>query len=226
MGWIERLVALLLFGSAWHCGGGKDKAGDGELTPDKDCVAYVRGQGIEVTELADVKGVRTPLRVDGRVGSITLSPRGKRDAVMDCSLVRGLFEADVIFRAVGIDRLEFSAGYDYRNRRGTATLSAHAHGLAIDVHALSGRAGKLDVARDFEKGVGEWKKLRPGAGKLGACIGDPRTEAGRTLRELVCRLKLHTGFRIIVTPDDNADHRDHLHLEVYADEMLEAPAGG
>jgi hypothetical protein len=209
------VIAVLLLAS---CGRPDEAKAGPEGRPDKACVAYLRSQGIAVTELDSLKGVRTPVRVDGPVGSLKLSPRGKREAVMDCSLVRGLFEADVIFRAVRIDSLEFSAGYDYRNRRGTDALSAHAHGLAIDVHTLAGPAGKLDVAKDFEKGVGEWKKLRPGAGKLAACIGDAKTDAGRTLRELVCRLKLHTGFRIIVTPDDNADHRDHLHLEVYADQ--------
>ncbi len=57
--------------------------------------------------------------------------------------------------------------------------------------------------------------MQPGAYRT--CVGKPRTAKGRTLRQLACRLKLHDAFRVIITPDDDRDHRDHLHLEVYED---------
>jgi hypothetical protein len=37
-------------------------------------------------------------------------------------------------------------------------------------------------------------------------------------------LKLHTEFRVVVTPDDDSDHRDHLHLEVFPDAEVPTPA--
>ena len=137
---------------------------------------------------------------------------------MDCALARGLMEAGPVFRGLEIAGLEFSAAYDYRPRRDAPGLSNHAHGLAIDVHAVHSGSRRLVIATDFEAGVGEWKKIRPGPGALASCIGQPKTEPGRRLRTLACRLKLNTSFRVLVTPDDNALHRDHLHLEVYADE--------
>ena len=134
-------------------------------------------------------------------------------ALMDCQLARALAQAAPVFRGVGVDRLYFSAVYDYRNRRRSKVLSAHAGGLAIDVHEFGGPQGTLNVTRDFESGVGRWKELDPARGDVDGCIGHPRTQAGRRLRELACGLKHHRRFGVIITPDDDTDHRDHLHLE-------------
>jgi len=219
MRWRARLGVVVLACAACRCG--RDRQGDGPpppgVAPDAECLAFLDANGIAATRLEAIPGVRTPVRVNGAVAGLALVPRAGREAVMDCALARGLFEAAPVFHALGLDTLEYSSAYDYRTRRGAEVLSAHAHGLAIDVHVLRGAGRRFEVRRDFEAGVGEWRKLRPGPGRLTACIGQPRTEAGTTLRRLVCRLKLHTAFRVIVTPDDNADHRDHLHLEVYPD---------
>ena len=204
-------IALALAGlfSGWCSGRKAEKAAD------QACLAFLERYDITAKGLPPTEGVRTPVRIEGPIGKLKLVPRGKREADMDCALARGLYEAGPVFEELGIDTLEYSAAYDYRNRRGTDVLSAHAHGLAIDVHALKARGRRLEIEAAFEPGVGEWKKLRAGPGQLAACIGTPRTDDGKTLRQLVCRLKLTTAFRVIVTPDDNRDHRDHLHLEVY-----------
>jgi hypothetical protein len=163
--------------------------------------------------------VRTPIEVRGPLGPVRLVPRAGRAPQMDCGLARALVEAGPIFEELGVHTLYFSGAYDHRMRRDRNQLSQHAHGLAIDVHVLGTSSGALDVARDFEAGVGRWRDLAPGEGALEACIGAPRTPAGRALRTLACRLKLHSAFRVIVTPDDDADHRDHLHLETFGDTL-------
>ena len=219
---LGRVLVGALLVTACQPQGRRGEAG-GAVVADQECLDLLRRSGVPARSVEPVQGVRTPVEVTGPIAGIALAPRAGREAVMDCALARGLYEAAPVFRSLGLETLEFSGAYDFRTRRGSDVLSAHAHGLAIDVHVLGGPAGRLDVARDFERGVGEWKQLRPGPGRLAACIGQPRTEAGTTLRKLVCRLKLHTAFRVIVTPDDNDDHRDHLHLEVYAD--AEGPGG-
>jgi hypothetical protein len=223
------------------------------LAPDATCLAALRAAGISFLALQALEGVRTPVRLGDAVAGVRLVPRGARKPDMDCALARALWEAGPVLRALEIDALEFSAAYDFRKRRDARgakagfarrshieagpgpsqpgpeveapALSAHAHGLAMDVHAVHRRKRSLDVARDYEPRAGAWRKLRPGPGALAACVGAPRTQEGRALRELACRLKLHTAFRVVVTPDDNADHRDHLHLEVYPDAALPPPAG-
>jgi hypothetical protein len=134
-----------------------------------------------------VRGLRTPVEIVGPIKGIGLVPRAARLPLMDCELARTLAEVAPVFRQQGIIGLVFSGAYDYRTRRGSARLSAHAHGLAIDVHAISTRRGQLlDVEQD-------WSRLRALAG----------------------RLRQHPAIRYVITPDDNDDHHDHLHLEAY-----------
>ena len=208
--------------------GRRDARSDG-LPPDRECLAFLRANDVPAVAAGSPQGVRTSVRITGNFAHLTLAPRARHEAVMDCALARALFEAAPIFRSLGIQTLEFSSAYDYRTRRHSDRLSAHAHGLAIDVHVLRGPRQHLVVERDFEKGVGHWRRLRPAPGAVDRCIGHPTTAPGTTLRKLVCRLKLHTAFQIVVTPDDDADHRDHLHLEVYPDatpEVADPPPSG
>jgi hypothetical protein len=216
--WLGLVALGLLFGCG---GGGRGCAGpepeSGATRPDLACLALLRKVGIAFTTQPAVRGIRTPVVIKSAIQGVKLVPRGRREALMDCALARALYEAGPVLRGLEIDAMEYSAAYDYRSRRDSPALSAHARGLAIDVHAVHSRSRRYQVATDYEKGVGQWVRLRPGPGALAGCIGKPATEAGKLLRTLACRLKLGTSFQILVTPDDNADHRDHLHLEVYPD---------
>lgn len=170
-------------------------------------------------------GIQDPVQIASRLGTLSLLPRGPFPALMDCSLAVALQKASPIFVSVGLTVLHFSAAYDHRLRRGSTQLSSHAFGRAIDVHSLDGVAGRHNVATDFEARVGTWIGITPHEGALSECTGNPITEPGRRLRTLVCRLKLETDLRIIVTPDDNEDHRDHIHLE-YAPPRMRQPHKG
>lgn len=210
-------LALVGQGGGAGCGSGPREEKAAGLPPDRECLSFLQTNGVPAAPAGSLPGVRTPVRITGAAGGVSLVPRGRREPVMDCALARALFEAAPLFRSLGLEALEFSSAYDYRTRRHAEQLSAHAHGLAVDVHVFRGPRQRLEIERDFEKGVGQWRKLRAGPGALARCIGQPKTDAGATLRKLVCRLKLHTAFQIVVTPDDDADHRDHLHLEVHPD---------
>jgi hypothetical protein len=160
-----------------------------------------------------VRGVQTPVEIVGAIRGVRLIPRAGRAPVMDCQLARALAELAPVFRRAGVTGLSFSGAYDYRTRRNSSKLSAHAHGLAIDVHALQTRKGVLDVKRDFPRDGRRWAG-RPE--NVAACLGQPRRKAGRALRSLACRLKLDPVLRYVLSPDTDADHHDHLHLEAFA----------
>jgi hypothetical protein len=183
------------------------------LPPDQGCLAALRARGVAFTEGPDLRGVRTPVTLDGDRFSPRLRPRGERPAQMDCQLALALTEARPIFSRLGIAELEYSAAYDFRNRRHSNQLSAHAFGLAIDVHSFHTAGREYPVARTFERHRGRWQSLDLDPGWYRSCVGRPRTPAGRTLRRLGCRLHLDEAFRIILTPDDNWDHHDHFHIE-------------
>jgi hypothetical protein len=218
------LLALATCGeSGGGCSGGERGSGTTGPPPDRACLQVLRKAGVAFTSPDTTRGIRTPVVIQGPIDGVRLIPRGRREALMDCALARALLESGALLRGLGIRGLEYSAAYDYRPRRGAEKLSAHAHGLAIDVHALRSDSRRYDIVKDFEKGAGEWLRLRPGPGALAGCVGSCRTEAGKYLRTLACRLKLHSPFRVLVTPDDNADHRDHFHLEVFPDDVEPPP---
>jgi hypothetical protein len=185
--------------------------------PDEVCLGMLRARGVAFAEGPTLKGVRTPVTLDGDRFTPRLAPRLGRPPEMDCQLAVALVEARPIFRNLGITQLDYSAAYDYRNRRHSDQLSMHAAGLAIDVHAFHGDGREYLVARNFERRRGPWQSLRLEPGWFQDCVGRPRTAGGRTLRRLACRIRLDEAFRIILTPDDNRDHRDHFHLEARPD---------
>jgi hypothetical protein len=188
-----------------------------QAPPDQLCLGILRARGVAFTEGPEVKGVRTPVTLDGDRFSPRLTPRGGRPPTMDCQLAVALSQASRVFSSLGIDELEYSGAYDYRNRRRSNRLSEHAHGLAIDVHVFRGPARGYVVATAFERRPDRWRSTTPGPGALRACVGPTRTASGHLLRRLACGLRLHEGFRYIITPDDDADHHDHFHIEAQPD---------
>ena len=139
----------------------------------------LRERGVAFVEGPALEGVRTPVTLAGERFTPRLRPRGGRPAQMDCQLAVALVQARPVFASVGISELEYSAAYRYRNRRRSNQLSAHAFGLAIDVHGMRSERGNHDVARNYERRWGRWQSAPPGPGWYRSCLGHPRTRAGR-----------------------------------------------
>ena len=123
---------------------------------DRACLASLRDWDIPFVTVAPTQGIRTPIRITGPIRGLRLIARGK-PALMDCQLGHALARAAPVMLEVGVTGLSFSGTYQYRNVRGTQRLSGHAHGLAIDVHAL----------RDAAGAAGRRARLPEGAGPLG-----------------------------------------------------------
>jgi hypothetical protein len=70
-------------------------------------------------------------------------------------------------------------------------------GLAIDVHRVHAGVHRLDVSRDYARGQGP------------SCEQD-----SAILNRLACELDRTGLFEQVITPDDDSDHRDHLHLAI------------
>ena len=197
---------------------------DGAPPPEaRTCLEHLRHKKITFTEAPPTKGVRTPIRVQGPLGTIRLVSRERRDPstpLMDCELARALVDMAPTFQMHGFRELIYSGTYQYRTRRGSNKLSEHARGLAIDVHGFVRSDGTVYVVeRDFESGVGTWAVT-----EADECVGAPVSESGRALRRLACSLRASSMFREIITADDNSDHDDHFHIEAYPDAFTRAKA--
>jgi hypothetical protein len=88
--------------------------------------------------------------------------------------------------------------YNCRVIAGTSSLSNHAEGRAIDLAAFMFQGGEeWSVYGDWEDGV-----------------ANPSTPAGQWLREFTDELFATMTWHIILTPEYNADHDDHFHVDL------------
>jgi hypothetical protein len=83
----------------------------------------------------------------------------------------------------------------------------HPAGLAIDVALVHKKDGRwLSVQRDFHGKIG--------AKTCGDDVPVPEVPEARELRALVCESQQQSIFTYVLTPDFNAAHHDHFHMEV------------
>jgi len=76
-------------------------------------------------------------------------------------------------------------------------ISEHSFGLAYDMRSLTPAKGRpITVLQDYEKGADE-----------------PVTARGRFLRNVAIRLRRESGLTHVLTPDFDAAHRNHFHLD-------------
>jgi hypothetical protein len=169
-----------------------------------ECHAALDARGVD-WQPARQAGVTAPVLVRGPLGGVAWTSSRKRPLVIDCSLAVSLAEAGRYLRALGIERVVFSSAFDVRNVRGTNRPSKHSFGLAIDVHTIDGpELGAVRIDRDFEQGLGDAVD----------CIGQPITQGGALLKVLQCQLVRSGLFHLVLSPDYDDAHHDHLHLEV------------
>ena len=172
-------------------------------TADDRCHAELDARGV-TWSAAHRSGIADAVELRGPLGGVTWTPPGKDPLVIDCSLAVSLAEAGRYFRAVGVTEARWSSAYSVRNVRGTDRRSKHSFGLAIDVPRLAGPdLGVLSVALDFEPGLGDGVD----------CVGQPLTQGGAVLKVLQCQLVRSGLFYLVLSPDYDDAHHDHLHLE-------------
>lgn len=177
----------------------------GPQADDASCLAALDALGVAHTRTKR-RGIDVAVEVHGLVGGVELRAfAGPEPLVLDCSLVVSLARAGGIFRAHGIERITYSSAYQRRNVRGTGRPSRHSFGLAIDVHSFALDDGErvAVVKADYEQGLGDDLD----------CVGEPLTELGRVLRGVDCGLASSGLFRVVLTPDYDADHYNHFHIE-------------
>jgi hypothetical protein len=159
-----------------------------------ECLAQLSNQGVSFHVLESRPGVATPVSITSPIAGIRYASQGKTSLVCDCRLAVALGWLGPELRAFGIHEVDHSGAYVYRTTH-SGRPSLHAQGLAIDVHALKVDRRTFWVSRDFERGGGD------------NCSPD-----SRMINRLSCELSRTGLFEEVITPDDDSDHRDHVHL--------------
>ncbi|MEM9491080.1 MAG: extensin family protein [Myxococcota bacterium] len=184
--------------------------------PARSCLRTLDRLGVRYKR-TERPGIAIAVEVLGELGGVHYRGYRKRPLVLDCSLVVSLAVVGRDLTRHGITRATYSSAYQRRNVRGSNRPSRHSYGLALDIHELTGdELGTLRVIDDYEQGLGDDAD----------CIGRPLTRGGAILRALSCRFTESGLFRIVLSPDTDAAHHNHFHLEALPwTERSERPGG-
>jgi hypothetical protein len=183
------------------------------------CVAELAERGVPFEPVifdgrsAPPKSVRTPIRLTGRVRGVLYSqtPRPDLDpkapaTILDCRLALAIDDLSVVLARYDVVEIEYLSMY----RVGfTPPGVRHPAGRAIDVAVATLRDGtKYNVEHHFFG--------RGGAQTCGAGAERPRREhpGAWFWRRIACDLDETRSFNLVLTPNYDWGHRDHLHLVV------------
>jgi len=187
---------------------------------DRDtCEAEARSRDIPFVR-ADEKqapGVRAPSRLTGPLHGVTIRsnlPAAERAKstieIFDCRLLLALDDFTAMIAAPPHDVVEIIHLSAYRSRKdGGCTPrydgKQHCAALAVDVASFKKKDGTtLVVDRDFK-------------GKVGTKTCMPGVRRPDELWWFACEAAERAFFNVILTPNFNAQHKNHFHLEVTPD---------
>ena len=184
-----------------------------------DCHAMLDALGLDWAPAAAAPGVADPVRVQPYIAGVGFRyyyDDVPRALFMDCRLAPRLYELAQLVSAYGYDEILHIGIYNYRCIGGGnpdtdgCTPSQHARADAIDIAGI----GMADHSI-FESVETDWV-ISAGA----TCPGAPVDDADRELHELACSLYGDRVFEIVLTPNYNADHRNHFHVDMTPGSMF------
>lgn len=189
---------------------------------DRDaCEAELGRRGVPFVRGEATEGVLAPVRLRGPLRGVamhTALPAKERERSMyeifDCRLVLALDDfADLLAKRDVVEMIHFNA-YRPKSQHGCTQKYwglQHCAALAVDVGSFKRKDGSvLNVDRDFHGRIG-----------LGLCTGgtgpSPKTPAADELWSIVCDAATRALFHVMLTPNYNAEHKNHFHLEITPD---------
>jgi hypothetical protein len=162
------------------------------------------------------EGVSDPVDVALPLNGMAYRYSGNTDPrtsfpVMDCTLAVSLAKAAPILRARDVVEVVDIGVYNYRCIGGGTPpdcpngISQHAYAKAIDI------AGFTDDLGTFYSVNDDWE-IDPDSEDT--CLAATVAGADAFLHETICELKAAGVWNIVLTPNYNADHRNHFHVDL------------
>jgi hypothetical protein len=182
-----------------------------------DCHEALEVSGVTFTVAGATEGVDDPVTAQVPIAGMSFrvlgndTPRTKLFA--DCRLILSLVKAAPIMKARNIVEVSDLGVYNYRCIGGGTPpdcpngISQHAFAMAIDLAGFSDGSTFYSVNDDWV--------IDPDAEDT--CTAP--TEGGKDafLHDLICALKGAGIWNIVLTPNYNADHRNHFHVDLTPD---------
>jgi hypothetical protein len=183
--------------------------------PADDCHDWLALYQLDVERGPERDGVPDPVTVttpiNGIVHRYALSESPRATFFMDCSLALSLARAaSHLRRRDVVDMLDLGV-YNYRCIGGGTPpdcpngISEHAYARAIDIAGVHTADGTYYSVND------DWVIS---SSEIPTCEAEPADEKDAFLRGLICDLKADGVWSIVLTPNYNAAHRDHFHVDL------------
>lgn len=180
-----------------------------------DCQGWLDLYQLAYTIGPNNQGVGDPVTVttpiNGMVHRYVANDTPRATFFMDCALALSLARAAPYLRARGVVEVADIGVYNYRCIGGGTPpdcpngVSQHAYAKAIDI------AGFTDELGTFYSVEDDWVIDPDGED---TCDAPTMPGADAFLHEAICELK-HAGvWNIVLTPNYNAAHRDHFHVDL------------
>jgi hypothetical protein len=177
------------------------------------CDAELTKRNVPFVHAAPTEGVMDPVRLRGPLsGGVTihsmLRPAARETAAMeifDCRLVLALDDFAAMLAPRGVAEMIHLSAYRPRKQFGCTKKydgKQHCGALAVDIAEFKKKDGTaLVVQRDFHGKVGE-----------PTCPSRPNE-----LWSIVCDAADRAIFNVMLTPNFNAQHFNHVHVEITPD---------
>ena len=172
------------------------------------CLAQLAEQGVKV-ELwpgSLPTPVATPVKLQAAVSGVAFRfMHAAAGVVISCELAARLVDIAKVVQNHGVHTVYVLSAY-----RDHPFPSFHTLGLALDLSRFDTANGALTVKTDFVIDHNHETCDK----NAGSALGDK----ARTLREIACDLAASHRFSSVLTPNYNAGHRDHFHVDVRPDD--------
>jgi len=220
VGWIVPLVAAMTFAPAAGAANPLvEVPTDYAATPAhsyagmdaEPCYQMLDDRAIPYERASSGPLVEAPVQLTGPLHGVTfkhLHPRAS-GAVLDCRLLLALDDFAALLRAHQVTEVGYVAAFRPDHSGKAKPGQRHPAGLAMDIAWFRQEDGQqLGMEKDYEG--------RVGAKTCGRRAQEPApgNEHASTLRKLVCDTGKARLFNLLLTPNYDIDHRDHMHVEV------------
>lgn len=184
------------------------------------CESELARRQVPFARAAETPGVLAPIRFTGPLNGVSIhggaAPAQRATSkyeIFDCRLALALHDFTAFLATRGVTEIIHLSAYRPQAENGCTARHVgeqHCAALAVDVGYFKRRDGStLTVEKDFAGRVGQ----DTCSGRFGPSVATPNATE---LWGFVCEAARRTTFNVILTPNYNAEHRNHFHLEVAA----------
>jgi enterochelin esterase-like enzyme len=192
-----------------------DDAAPWSIREQADCLSTLEQQGVSVEAWTGSKlatPVATPVKLRSAVAGVTFRfMHAGAGVVISCELAARLLDLAGVLSRHGVHTAYVLSAY-----RDHPFPSFHTLGLALDLSRFDTDEGPLTVATDFV--IDHDRETCDPLAPVQNGVRDAHGAKDRALRAIACELAALHRFSSVLTPNYNAGHRDHFHLDIRPDD--------